>query len=66
MKTAKTTEGKEIVAAPDAPEEALCPYCGGIVVLRRRRTMNKGEVAYYYRHRSNHNTQCSARRRPIG
>lgn len=63
MKIARTTEGKEILAAADAPEQAVCPFCGGVLVLRGRRTMNNGETVYYWRHLNNNNRQCSGRKR---
>ena len=63
MKIARTTEGKEIIATAGAPERAVCPYCGGVLVLRGRRTMNKGEYAYYWRHLNNNNRHCSGRKR---
>jgi hypothetical protein len=33
--------------------------------LRSRRTMNNGQKTYYWRHRSNRDTHCSARNHPI-
>ncbi len=65
MKFAQTPDGKRIEATPSAPKTAVCPYCGGELTLRSRRTMNNGEVTYYWRHRSNRNRSCSARKRPI-
>ena len=42
-------EGQLVPAGPDAPEEAVCPACGGAVRKRKRRTMD-GQVTYFYRH----------------
>jgi hypothetical protein len=65
MKVACTTNGEQIIANPTAPRQAFCPVCGGTLTLRSRRTMNNGQKTYYWRHRSNRNTQCSARNRPM-
>jgi hypothetical protein len=65
MKVAQTVDGKKVVASASAPKEAVCPCCGGRLTLRSRRTMNNGQRTYFWRHRSNHNTNCSARNRPI-
>ncbi len=65
MKVAQTIDGKQIVAAASAPTEAVCPMCGGKLTLRSRSTMNNGKRSYFWRHRSNHNRHCSARKRPI-
>ncbi len=43
MKDAVAQECR-VAAGPDAPREAVCPECGGKVVLRRR-----GET-WFYRH----------------
>ena len=65
MKIAENKRGEQIIATSSAPKEARCPYCGGILNLRSRRTMNNGEVTYYWRHGSNRDVRCSARRRPM-
>lgn len=39
---------------------AVCPYCGGVVVLRRRRVMGNQHVAYW-RHRDNCDLSCPGR-----
>lgn len=65
MKTAKDQKGNLIQAAKTAPETAVCPHCGGVLTLRSRRAMNKGNVAYFWRHASNQNQNCRARRRPV-
>ncbi|MCB9420255.1 MAG: hypothetical protein H6667_10635 [Ardenticatenaceae bacterium] len=65
MKTAKTKDGKLITASETAPEEAICPYCGGAVTLRSRSTMNGGKKSYYWRHLNNQNRNCSGRYRVV-
>jgi hypothetical protein len=64
MKTAQTSDGKPIVAAPTAPRQAVCPYCGGVLTLRSRRTMDNGHKTFFWRHRSNSNRDCRARIHP--
>jgi hypothetical protein len=63
MKTAKSTDGIEIIASNKAPQEAICPYCEGIVTLRKRKLMNNGGYVYYWRHRDNQNRSCHGRSR---
>lgn len=63
MKTAKSPDDKEIIASQEAPEEAICPYCNGLVTLRRRKLMNNGGFAYFWRHRDNKNRDCPGRAR---
>ncbi len=65
MKIANTSSGKPIEASPNAPKEAICPFCGGSLTLRSRRPMNNGKTTYFWRHRSNKNRNCIARRRPV-
>ena len=65
MKVACTTSGEQIIANPSAPPEAVCPVCGGTLILRSRKTMDNGRKTYFWRHLSNRNTHCSARNRPI-
>jgi hypothetical protein len=66
MKTAQTQDGKLLVADASAPRQAICPCCGGPLTLRSRQTMDKKTRTYFWRHRSNRNSDCSARNRPIG
>lgn len=63
MKTAQTKDGIPIPANEDAPSEATCPYCGGIVILRRRKLMNSRGYSYYWRHLDNKNRSCPGRSR---
>ncbi len=65
MKTAQKINGQPVLASASAPHQAICPYCGGQVVLRQRQLMNQGGVVYYWRHRENHNLRCSGRTRPV-
>jgi len=64
MKTAVTSHGEPVLAGPDAPESALCPYCGGPLRLRQRRTMDN-HLTYFWRHQDNHHLHCQKRSTPI-
>ena len=66
MKIAQTSEGQPIEASADAPKEAVCPCCGGRLLLRSRNVMGDGQRVYYWRHQGNQNRDCSARKRPGG
>jgi len=66
MKIAKTETGEHLEACAEAPKEAICPRCGGVLELRCRRTMNSDQLTYYWRHRNNRNTDCRARQHPVG
>ena len=61
MKSAKTADGKKIEAAEDSPSKAICPYCGGEVVLRGRKLMGSKEKSYFWRHLDNQNRKCPGR-----
>jgi len=63
MKTAHTPQGKPVVADEKAPAEAVCPFCGGVVTLRRRKLMNDGGYVFYWRHIANQNRKCPGRSR---
>ncbi|MCA9929388.1 MAG: hypothetical protein KC419_12955 [Anaerolineales bacterium] len=65
MKTAKDNYGNLIQANETAPKTAVCPHCGGILTLRKRRAMNNAHIAYFWRHASNQNQNCRARKRPV-
>ena len=66
MKVAQHPHNQEpIIASDSAPETAVCPYCGGVVVLRRRKRMNNAGCAYFWRHRDNRDRECNGRSRPI-
>ena len=56
-------EGQLVLAGSDAPEEAVCPACGGAVRKRKRRTM-EGETTYFYRHERNAGKECPLRYHP--
>lgn len=64
MKQAQTLQGQPIEASPQAPPEAICPYCGGRLQLRHRHAMNKRDIAYFWRHASNSQKRCAARFSP--
>lgn len=53
MKTALCRHGKPLIATDDAPKEARCPHCGGIVTLRYRKLMANGGTTYFWRHAEN-------------
>ncbi|KAA3661630.1 MAG: hypothetical protein DWQ04_15890 [Chloroflexi bacterium] len=61
MKQALSQNGEIINASPEAPKQAICPYCQGAVMLRHRSLMNNGEPSYYWRHLNNRNRTCKAR-----
>ena len=63
MKTALTPDGKRTQASADAPAQAACPYCGGIVLLRGRRVMGSDQKSYYWRHTANGDLKCPGRSR---
>lgn len=63
MKIATSPDGAEVSASPEAPEEAECQYCGGVVILRRRKLMNDAGYSYYWRHRDNEHRDCPGRSR---
>jgi uncharacterized protein with PIN domain len=56
-------EGQLVPAGSDAPEEAVCPACGGAVRKRKRRTMD-GQVTYFYRHERETGEECPLRYHP--
>jgi hypothetical protein len=65
MKVAHHPETKEpLTAAADVPQQAVCPYCQGIVLLRSRKQMS-GACTYYWRHQDNRNRTCNGRSRPL-
>lgn len=63
MKIALLPDGVKVTADPEAPQEAVCPFCGGTVILRRRKLMNDAGYAYYWRHRDNEHRDCPGRSR---
>lgn len=65
MKMAVSKNREEIVMADcNAPKVALCPQCGGEVILRSRRLMVSKELVYFWRHTNNDNLGCEGRRSP--
>jgi hypothetical protein len=66
MKVAQHLNNLELViASASAPETAVCPHCGGVVIRRQRKRMNGAGCAYFWRHRDNRNRTCNGRSRPI-
>lgn len=66
MKVAQHPNTQQPVMASDtAPDKAICPHCGGVVVLRQRKRMNDGGCAYFWRHQDNRNRSCNGRSHPI-
>lgn len=62
MITALDQTGVLIEAAIGAPEQAVCPHCGGVVILRRRRSHRlSSDVSHFWRHRDHDNIDCPAR-----
>lgn len=53
MKTALNQQGNVVLASVSAPEHAVCPICGGPVMLRTRKLMANGGTIYFWRHRDN-------------
>jgi len=65
MKIALNAEGKQIQASAEAPAEGICPYCGGVVLLRGRRVIGSDEKSYYWRHAPGGDPNCPARTRVL-
>jgi DNA-directed RNA polymerase subunit RPC12/RpoP len=61
MQFARSSDGRLLEASAQAPTEARCPSCGGIVVLRTRRVGPRSQIVYFWRHLDNHNLKCSQR-----
>lgn len=53
MKTAVTSNGSRLVASQASPNSAVCPKCGGAVILKTRRLMANAGTTYYWRHEDN-------------
>lgn len=50
MKTAVSSNGKIVTASHSAPARAICPTCGGVVLLRARKLMANAGNSYYWHH----------------
>jgi hypothetical protein len=62
MEFAVDKSGAPVRAMADAPCRALCPHCGGPMILRhRQRSSRPGDVTYFWRHQDNTNLDCRAR-----
>jgi len=65
MKVALNSDGTPIEASADAPKEAICPHCGGVVLLRGRRVMGNQAKSYYWRHAPGGDPNCPGRSRVL-
>ncbi|MCZ7673812.1 MAG: hypothetical protein M5U34_45180 [Chloroflexi bacterium] len=66
MKVAQHPDSQQPVTASDtAPGKAICPHCGGVVILRRRKLMNNDGYTYFWRHQDNRNRSCNRRSHPV-
>jgi hypothetical protein len=62
MKIAVDNAGELIQAEANTPLKARCPNCHGVVILRRRRRSRQpGDVTYFWRHENHNNPNCLAR-----
>jgi hypothetical protein len=62
MKTALDQNSSLVEAGVGQPEQAICPRCGGVVVLRRRcRNHPQRGFTYFWRHQDHENSRCPAR-----
>ena len=62
MKTALDKDGSVIEAEAEAPKQAVCPHCAGVVTLRQRaRSSRPDDVNYFWRHQDHDNAGCPAR-----
>lgn len=67
MKVARHPNTRQpLEASATAPDKATCPHCEGWVHLRRRRLMNDGGYAYFWRHGDNKDKACIGRRKLPG
>ena len=62
MRTALDDTGSPLEANVGLPDRAICPRCGGAVILRqRRRSRPHHGVTYFWRHQDHENAGCPAR-----
>ena len=62
MRLALDATGSPIEAQAGLPDQAICPQCGGVVILRqRRRGHQSDDVIYFWRHQDRANAHCPAR-----
>jgi hypothetical protein len=64
MRIAHDQAGQPIEANAAAPSQAICPSCGGGVVLRSRAAVNDLQKTYFWRHAHLVDLNCSERRSP--
>jgi len=66
MKVAQHPDSQRPVTASDtAPDKAICPHCGGAVILRQRKRMNDGGYTYFWRHQDIRNRARNGRSYPF-
>lgn len=62
MRIALNDTGSPIEAQAGPPDQAVCPHCGGLVILRqRRRGRQTDDVVTFWRHQDRANAHCPAR-----
>jgi hypothetical protein len=61
VKIATLKNGKPVTASKSAPDQAICPICGGMVILRKRKKMGSSELTYFWRHKDGKNIECPQR-----
>jgi len=61
VKIAKLQNGELVTASKSAPDQAICPVCGGVVVLRKRKKMGGSELTFFWRHKDGKNVDCPQR-----
>jgi len=62
MKIALDETGLKIQAEAGRPKVAICPFCGGQVTLRRRRSgYRSGVICYFWRRLDQANRNCPGR-----
>jgi hypothetical protein len=62
MKYAIDERGSPVQAEVGATGAAFCPWCGALLVLRRRqRGYPRGNTTYFWRHADNTGLNCPSR-----
>jgi hypothetical protein len=61
MRTAMV-KGRLVTAGPESPDLAVCPFCRGMIVKRKRNGQG-GETTYFYRHKRGVGPECPRRDR---
>jgi hypothetical protein len=63
MKIGYTSHQVRLSAFAHIPKRVVCPFCGGLILLRYKRTI-EGKRAYYWRHISPRGRTCGPRNQP--